>query len=192
MRTQDCSTLVVLLAVATTAHAAQRDRPAPSPAAFRFIPEANCSGDRFGNLQCQVPGYQPIDTADTCPPDAPVFGSVFNAGGATLLDRFPETDARPVALLHDHQFVCIAAEAAIEPGAAAWSYVIAVPTHSVPDCRSEALCRDADFAVHWIGHSPTTPCRLYAEGRYTSGCAASWVRSDLIDPYTMGIKPVGD
>jgi len=196
MRTQDCSALRTLaLAAALIAPSASGMPPsttAPTPAAFRSIRDVQCTRNGFGHVECRVPGYARINTADTCPPHAPTFGSIRHPGGVTLLDRFPDVDARPVAMLHDRQFICIGTVVNTMLGTAMWSYVVAIPTRFIADCRGKALCRHADFPMRWARTRPSVPCHLDATGRYSKGCAAGWVRSELVDEYSMGIRSVAE
>ena len=203
MRATGCIRTALLLAVSASAPASNADaarigeavrsrtHDAAPPSAFRFTPEVRCTRGTSGARDCRIGDYWLRDDDLTCPPDAPVFGRIFG-GAVDLLDRFPEAGAHPVARLHDRQFVCIAADVGIEPGVSSWSYVVALPTKLIPDCRGASLCWHADFPVRFFGRRSGTACDLDRAGKYTEGCPAGWVRSDHVDAYSMGIRPIGD
>ncbi|MFY2565270.1 hypothetical protein [Achromobacter ruhlandii] len=139
--------------------------------------QIECHADGNG-AQCSADGYT-VMYLGNCGEGA-AFGSIAADGGVDLTDR---VDGRGKAVVHvmDRQFVCI--PAMVRKGEEQRHYVIAVPTASVPECRGNDLCKDADLPIEWRRAKRGQACERTKDDDYQGDCAAGWVDVGQIDQY---------
>lgn len=137
-----------------------------------------CHADGGNSAQCSADGYTVMYLGD-CGEGA-AFGSIAGDGGVDLNDRV-DGQGKPVAHVMDRQFVCI--PAMVRKGEEQRHYVIAVPTASMPECRGNALCKDADLPVQWKRAKRGQACERTKDDDYQGDCAAGWVDVGQIDQY---------
>lgn len=181
------ATLAASLCV-TAASAADGAVAAAQAQLTRMTPASKieCRADGYGGATCTADGYS-VNLGDCG--DGAAFGSIAADGGLDLNDRI-DGEGEPVAHVQDRQFVCIPAMA--RKGETQRHYVIVVPTASVPECRDNALCKDADLPVQWKTPQSGQTCQRGKDGVYTGGCAAGWVDVGQIDQYdTLAPMPAG-
>lgn len=155
---------------AVTAAQAQLTRMTPAS-------KIECRADGYGGATCTADGFSV--NFGNCGEGA-AFGSIAADGGLDLNDRI-DGEGHPVAHVQDRQFVCIPAMA--RKGETQRHYVIVVPTASVPECRGNDLCKDADLPVQWKTPQSGKACQRGKDGDYAGDCAAGWVDVGQIDQY---------
>lgn len=136
-----------------------------------------CRADGYGGAICTADGFSV--NFGNCGEGA-AFGSIAADGGLDLNDRI-DGEGKPVAHVQDRQFVCIPAMA--RKGETQRHYVIVVPTASVPECRDNDLCKDADLPVQWKSAKSGQACHRGKDGDYAGDCASGWVDVGQIDQY---------
>lgn len=137
-----------------------------------------CHATGSNGAQCSADGYT-VMYLDNCGEGA-AFGSIAADGGVDLNDRV-DGKGKTVAHVMDRQFVCI--PAMVRKGEEQRHYVIAVPTASVPACRDNDLCKNADLPVDWKQAKRGQACERTKDGDYQGDCAAGWVDVGQIDQY---------
>lgn len=167
-----CATAALAADSTAAVAAAQTQLTRMTPAS-----KVECRADGYGGATCTADGYS-VNLGD-CGEGA-AFGSIAADGGIDLTDRI-DGEGNPVAHVQDRQFVCIPAMA--RKGDSQRHYVIAVPTASVPECRGNDLCKDADLPVQWKGAKSGQACQRGKDGDYVGDCAAGWVDVGQIDQY---------
>lgn len=167
-----CATAALAADNAAAVAAAQAQLTRMTPAS-----KVDCRADGYGGANCTADGYSV--NLGNCGEGA-AFGSIAVDGGIDLTDRIDGQGA-PMAHVQDRQFVCIPAMA--RKGDSQRHYVIVVPTASVPECRGNTLCKDADLPVQWKAAQSGKACQRGKDGDYSGDCAAGWVDVGQIDQY---------
>ncbi|MBB1626574.1 hypothetical protein [Achromobacter sp. UMC71] len=165
-----CATAALAADGAVAAAQAQLTRMTPAS-------KIECRADGYGGATCTADGYS-VNLGDCG--DGAAFGSIAADGGLDLNDRI-DGEGSPVAHVQDRQFVCIPAMA--RKGETQRHYVIVVPTASVPECRDNALCKDADLPVQWKAAKSGQACQRGKDDNYIGDCPAGWVDVGQIDQY---------
>jgi hypothetical protein len=148
--------------------------------------KVTCGRDKYGNAACTIDNTA-VDVNDDCTSNM-AFGSVNGAKGATLVDNFQATAAKPVAHVGEHQLLCIQATQRKE-GVLVRALVKAVPTKTVKNCKANELCKGADAPVEWKRPATGNACVLKPDRHYAGDCATGWVDGKDIEEYSMGLNP---
>lgn len=170
------------------ASAVQSDKsgfgPSEVPRALHALQGINCRPPSNGVHNCETGAFDIGGSDATCSADDSSFGSVLLDQGVDLLEAIG-TGSR-VAHLSPNQFVCIQYVAESKVGDESWSYVTAIPSSLVAECR-ERRCPNVE-PVRWFGARPSGGCAEQPSGGYAAGCASGWVRSAALDTYSMGLS----
>jgi hypothetical protein len=118
--------------------------------------------------------------------DGAFYGRIAADRGVDLSQAI-DGHGKVTAHLKKGQFVCSAVTAMGKDDSR--EFVIAVPTASVPDCKGNELCKNADFPTEWKGPKPSGKCDPNVEpSSGYANCAAGWIEGSDLDGYSMGLK----
>jgi hypothetical protein len=118
--------------------------------------------------------------------DGGFYGRIAADSGVDL-SKTIDGHGKATAHLKKGQFVCSAVTAVGDDQSQ--EFVVAVDTSSVPDCKGNELCKNADFPIEWKGPKPVGKCDPNAPpSNGYPGCAAGWIENSDLDGYSMGLK----
>jgi hypothetical protein len=174
---------LALPAVASTPESRGKEEIAATKAVAPTA-KIECKKNDMGETSCVADGYSMRIRG--CGDGA--FYGVISAEGGVDLNQAIDGHGKVTAHLKNGQFVCSSVSSSDENDH--WKeFVVAVDTTTVPDCKGNDLCKNADFPIEWKAPKPTTACDPNVPpSQGYANCAAGWIDNSDLNGYSMGLK----